>query len=146
MLTAADLENYTVKVRSPIEAQYRGWRVISMPPPSSGGVVLGQVLGVLEKDDIASLGHNSAAMIHRVAEALKHGFSDRAAAWETRIGSMSRPHSFCPRPGLVRRFMTTSTRAHPPAGALWHGCTYGHRWGDSAHLRAGQRWPWRVPR
>ena len=78
VLTAADLENYTVKVRSPIEAQYRGWRVISMPPPSSGGVVLGQVLGVLEKDDIASLGHNSAAMIHRVAEALKHGFSDRA--------------------------------------------------------------------
>ena len=78
VLTVADLNAYSVKERSPIEAQYRGWRVISMPPPSSGGVVLGQVLGVLEKDDLSALGHNSAAMMHRVAEALKHGFADRA--------------------------------------------------------------------
>ena len=78
VLTAADLKAYAVEVRSPVEAEYRGWRVISMPPPSSGGVVLGQVLGVLAKDDISALGHNSAAMMHRVAEALKHGFADRA--------------------------------------------------------------------
>ena len=78
ILTVADLRSYEVKERPPVEAQYRGWRVISMPPPSSGGAVLGQVLGVLEKSDIASMGHNSAATIHRVAEALKHGFADRA--------------------------------------------------------------------
>jgi len=78
VLTAADLKAYKVKGRSPVLAEYRGWRVISMPPPSSGGVVLAQVLGVLEKDDLSGLGHNSAAMIHRVAEALKHGFADRA--------------------------------------------------------------------
>ena len=78
ILTSQDLKDYAVKVRSPVEAKYRGWRVISMPPPSSGGVVLGQVLGVLEKDDVRALGHNSAAMIHRVAEAMKHGFADRA--------------------------------------------------------------------
>ena len=78
VLTPQDLKAYAVRERQAVEGTYRGWRVISMPPPSSGGVVLSQVLGVLEKTDVTSLGHNSAAMLHRVAEALKHGFADRA--------------------------------------------------------------------
>ena len=57
---------------------YRGWTVVTMPPPSSGGVVLLQVLKVLEGEDLPSLGHNTGAYLHRLAETLQHAFADRA--------------------------------------------------------------------
>jgi gamma-glutamyltranspeptidase/glutathione hydrolase len=79
LLTAADLAAYRVAERVPLQIDWRGQRVYSMPPPSSGGAVLLQVLRVLEPDDLPALGHNSSRYLHRLAEALKHGFADRAA-------------------------------------------------------------------
>jgi len=67
-----------VKERTPIRGTYRGYEVISMPPPSSGGTVLVEMLNILEAYDLASMGHNSAAYIHHVAEAMRRGFRDRA--------------------------------------------------------------------
>jgi len=78
ILQATDLSAYTPTVREPVEGLYRGWTVVSMPPPSSGGVVLLQILGALESSDLTLLGANSAAFYHRMAEAMKHGFADRA--------------------------------------------------------------------
>ena len=78
VLTARDLATYAPKDRAPIVGSYRGWTVITMPPPSSGGVVLVQMLGVLEGHELSALGHNSAAYVHLVAEASKHAFADRA--------------------------------------------------------------------
>ena len=78
ILESNDLRNYSTKSREPVTGRYRGWTVISMPPPSSGGVVLLQVLGALESSDLSVLGPNSAALFHRYAEAMKHGFADRA--------------------------------------------------------------------
>jgi len=78
ILTAEDLSGYTPKVREPVEGRYRGWTIVTMPPPSSGGTVLLQVLGALESSDLALLGSNSAALYHRMAEAMKHAFADRA--------------------------------------------------------------------
>jgi gamma-glutamyltranspeptidase / glutathione hydrolase len=78
-----DLRRYTVIERKPIEIGYRGLRVIAMPPPSSGGVVLAEVLGVLsawrqqhKQERLPE--RQSSAYFHVVAEALKHGFADRA--------------------------------------------------------------------
>ncbi len=78
LLTLDDLAAYRPKDRAPLVGRYRGWTVITMPPPSSGGVVLLQVLRVLEGWDLAALGWNSAALFHLEAEAMQHAFADRA--------------------------------------------------------------------
>lgn len=77
IMTAADLAAYQSKWRDPIRFTYRGHKVISMPPPSSGGIILGQVLTMLEGDDLAKLGYHSPAMIHLVAEAERRAYADR---------------------------------------------------------------------
>ncbi len=78
ILTAADLAAYQPVTRAPITGSYRGWTITTMPPPSSGGVVLVQALSVLEGFELEPLGHNSAAHIHLLAEVFKHAFADRA--------------------------------------------------------------------
>ena len=83
VLSADDLARYTATDRTPLETRYRGLRVVSMPPPSSGGIVLVEVLGVLSaryptEADLAREGRGSAAYAHVFIEALKHAFADRA--------------------------------------------------------------------
>src|SRR5262245_45277172 len=79
LLTRADLAGYAPKLRPALRGSYRGLEVISFPPPSSGGVVLLEALGILEGFDLASLGAGSSASLHRIAEAMKLAFADRAA-------------------------------------------------------------------
>jgi gamma-glutamyltranspeptidase/glutathione hydrolase len=73
-----DLANYRVREREPVVGRYRGDGVVSMPPPSSGGVHLVQMLNILEGYDLKSLGHNSAETIHLLAEAMKLAYADRS--------------------------------------------------------------------
>jgi gamma-glutamyltranspeptidase / glutathione hydrolase len=78
LITAADLAAYEVKEREPIRGSYRGYDVISAPPPSSGGVALIEILNILEGFDLAKLGNRSAAAIHLEVEAFRRAFYDRA--------------------------------------------------------------------
>jgi gamma-glutamyltranspeptidase / glutathione hydrolase len=83
VLTAEDLAGYTATERTPLGTDYRGLRVYSMPPSSSGGVVLIEALGILAAHyptdaDLQRDGRGSSAYLHVVSEALKHGFADRA--------------------------------------------------------------------
>ncbi len=78
LITAGDLAAYEAKLRTPVEGTYRGLRVVSMPPPSSGGVALLQLLNMLEGFEPAKLGHHSAAHLHVVAEIEKRVFADRS--------------------------------------------------------------------
>ena len=73
-----DLAAYEAKERIAIEIDYRGNRVVSMPPTASGGLVLLQTLNILENFDIQSLGHNSASSIHHLSESMIRAFADRA--------------------------------------------------------------------
>lgn len=77
-MTLEDLANYTPVVREPVKGTFKDYEIFSMPPPSSGGVHLVQILNVLEGAPPASLGLNSAAMIHQMAEASKYAYADRA--------------------------------------------------------------------
>jgi len=77
LVTAADLAAYEVKEREPIRGSYRGYEIISAPPPSSGGVALVEILNILEGFDLAKLGNRSAAAIHLEAEAFRRAFYDR---------------------------------------------------------------------
>lgn len=78
LLTQADLAAYEVKERPPVRGTYRGYEIISAPPPSSGGIVLVEALNILEAYDLARLGNRSADSIHLTSEAFRRAFFDRA--------------------------------------------------------------------
>jgi len=78
LITAEDLAAYDVKERQPIRGTYRGYEIISAPPPSSGGVALVEILNILEGYDLAKLGDRSGQSIHLTAEAFQRAFFDRA--------------------------------------------------------------------
>jgi len=78
ILTLEDLKGYKPTWREPIIGQYRKRVVITMPPPSSGGIALIQMLNVLEGYQLHLIAHNSATYLHLLAETMKHAFSDRA--------------------------------------------------------------------
>jgi len=77
LITADDLAAYEVKEREPIRGSYRGYDIISAPPPSSGGVALVEILNILEGFDLKKLGNRSADAIHLEAEAFRRAFYDR---------------------------------------------------------------------
>lgn len=78
IITHEDLENYVVREMDPVQGKYRGYDVVSMPPPSSGGVHIVQILNVLENYDLKAMGAGSADTIHVMAEAMKYAYADRS--------------------------------------------------------------------
>ena len=78
VLTHADLEGFTVRVLEPVRATYRGYELISSPPPSSGGTHTAQILNVLENFDVASMEVNSLEYLHLFSEVFKICYADRA--------------------------------------------------------------------
>ena len=78
LITAQDLAEYEVKERQPVRGSYRGYEIISAPPPSSGGVTMMEALNILEGYDLSKLGNRSADAIHLTAEAFRRAFYDRA--------------------------------------------------------------------
>ena len=79
LISHKDLTSYRVIERTPVCGDYRGNSVCAMPPPSSGGVHMLQMLNILEGWDLASLGHNSAAYIHRLVESMRRAYADRSS-------------------------------------------------------------------
>jgi gamma-glutamyltranspeptidase/glutathione hydrolase len=78
LITAADLAAYEVKEREPVRGTYRGYEIISAPPPSSGGTVLIESLNILEAYDLGKMGNRSAQAMHYTLEAYRRAFFDRA--------------------------------------------------------------------
>jgi gamma-glutamyltranspeptidase / glutathione hydrolase len=78
LITVDDLAHYEVKEREPLRGTYRGYEIISSPPPSSGGTVLIESLNILEGYDLARLGNHTAQSAHFIAEAFRRAFFDRA--------------------------------------------------------------------
>lgn len=78
LVTAADLADYEVKEREPVRGTYRGYEIISAPPPSSGGIALIEIFNILEGYDLAAYGSQSAQAMHLALEAFRRAFFDRA--------------------------------------------------------------------
>ena len=78
LLTLADLKMYTPSIRTPLVTTYRGHQIITMPPPSSGGVALIEMLNMLEPLDLKSMGWHSSKYVHTVVEVMRRAFADRA--------------------------------------------------------------------
>jgi gamma-glutamyltranspeptidase/glutathione hydrolase len=77
IITQADLDKYKTRELAPIECDYRGYHVVSAPPPSSGGVVICQILNILEGYPMKELGFRSAQAMHYQIEAMRHAYVDR---------------------------------------------------------------------
>jgi gamma-glutamyltranspeptidase/glutathione hydrolase len=78
LMTMEDLRGYVAKERTPLRGTYRGYELISMPPPSSGGAVLIEMLNILEGFDLEKIDANSSDRYHLMAEAMRRAFADRA--------------------------------------------------------------------
>ncbi len=139
LITADDLAHYEVKEREPVRGTYRGFEIISAPPPSSGGTVLVESLNILEGYDLAKLGDRSAQSIHFTTEAFRRAFFDRAefmgdpdyakipvaqlidkkyaAAWRETIDlTHASPSKELKRPAIFTE-LEQYAAAHPPADA-----------------------------
>lgn len=137
LITADDLAHYEVKEREPVRGTYRGYEVISAPPPSSGGTVLIESLNILEGYDLAKMGDRSAESIHYTTEAFRRAFFDRAefmgdpdfakipvaqlidrkyaAAWQETIDpTHATPSKDIKRPAIFSQ-LEQYAAAHPPA-------------------------------
>jgi gamma-glutamyltranspeptidase/glutathione hydrolase len=139
LITADDLAHYEVKEREPVRGTYRGYEVISAPPPSSGGTVLIESLNILEGYDLGKMGDRSAQSIHYTTEAFRRAFFDRAefmgdpdfakipvaqlidkryaAAWQETIDpAHATPSKDLKRPAVFSELEQYAT-AHPPVAA-----------------------------
>ncbi|MFK4721990.1 gamma-glutamyltranspeptidase/glutathione hydrolase [Bradyrhizobium niftali] len=77
LITQDDLDGYKTRELAPVECDYRGYHVISAPPPSSGGVIICEILNVLEGYPLKELGYHSAQAVHVQIEAMRHAYVDR---------------------------------------------------------------------
>jgi gamma-glutamyltranspeptidase/glutathione hydrolase len=104
IMTADDLKNYRAIEREPVRGTYRGYDIVSMPPSSSGGVCLIEMLNILEGYDLAKLGRGEQAL-HETIEAMKRAYADRAVY-------MGDPDTVkIPLPGLISKKYAASLRA-----------------------------------
>lgn len=79
LVTAEDLRAYEPTIREPLRGSYRGCEVLTMPPPSSGGIALIEMLNMLEPLDLVSMGWHSSRYVHTMVETMRRAFADRAA-------------------------------------------------------------------
>jgi len=122
LISKADLALYKPTLREPIRGTYRGYEIISMPSPSSGGTHIIQILNILEGYDMAKLGQNTTAAIHTMAEVMKHAFADRAKysadtdfAWVPTKGLLSKEYA-----AEIRKLVSDGVAAQKvPAGNPW---------------------------
>ena len=79
LITREDLKRYTAVRRAPLQGSSRGYEIIAMPPPTSGGVAIIEILNILEGYDLAQMGAGSSSATHLMAESMRRAFADRAA-------------------------------------------------------------------
>ncbi|WP_441916256.1 gamma-glutamyltransferase [Phyllobacterium sp. TAF24] len=80
ILTKQDFEQYSVRELEPVKCNYRGYDIVSSPPPSSGGVIICEILNVLEGYPLSYLGYGSAETVHAMVEAMRYAYVDRNSA------------------------------------------------------------------
>jgi gamma-glutamyltranspeptidase / glutathione hydrolase len=78
IITAEDLRTYEPTMREPLRGTYRGYEILTMPPPSSGGIALIEMLNMLETQDVRAMGWHSSKHVHFTAEVMRRAFADRA--------------------------------------------------------------------
>jgi gamma-glutamyltranspeptidase/glutathione hydrolase len=122
ILTAEDLRGYVPMQRLPVTGTYKGFDIISMPPPSSGGIHVIQILNLLEPYDLRSMGAGSSRSLHVIAEAMQIAFADRAEF----LGDPA--FVTLPATGLVSKEYAASSRARLDSVRHTHLAVAGNPW------------------
>lgn len=119
-ITLEDMKGYTPILREPVTGNYRGYEIASMPPPSSGGTHIVQMLNVLEGFPISYLGHNSAETIHLMSETMKRAYADRSEYlgdpdyWDVPVAALTaKDYADKIRSGISRSVATPSETIKP---------------------------------
>jgi gamma-glutamyltranspeptidase/glutathione hydrolase len=134
LITEADLAAYDAVERPPIRGVFSGYEFISMPPPSSGGVLLKQMLAMLEPFDLKAMGHNSSKYIQLLTEVEKLAYADRAEFlgdpdfYEVPANYLTSPEYVAVRSKLINLDKTT------PATAISHGPAPGRESEETTHF------------
>ncbi len=133
LITLADLKNYRVRERSPVRGLYRGHEIISMSPPSSGGIGMMQVLGMLEPFDLKAMGHNSAEKYHLYTEASRRAFADRAEYMADPDFADVPVSGLLDRDYISARRRTIDLKKATPSKEVRFGMPTGTEGGDTTH-------------
>ncbi len=124
ILQHADFAFYKVRELSPVACTYRGYQIVSAPPPSSGGTVMCEILNILEGYDLRALGFHSAAEVHFMVEAMRHAYLDRNALGDPDFISNPVAHLLDKNYAAAIRAQIDPVRATPssslPPGAAVH--------------------------
>jgi len=124
LITSDDLINYTSKERPPIHIEYHGHDIYSMPLPSSGGIVMAQLLKLIEPYPLTEWGHNSAATMHVLSEAMALAYADRAQ-WLGDDDHVNVPKKQLLSPNYIqKRRRTINRKQHTPSEGITHGTPY----------------------
>ena len=134
LVNAADLKAYKAVLREPLRGTYRGYELMSMPPASSGGLLLLQMLKILERYDLAALGPNSSAKYHLLAETMKRCYADRAA-YVGDPGFIRVPLSGLLSPAYLESRARSIDPAHAtPSGDIREGSPSGRESSETTHF------------
>jgi gamma-glutamyltranspeptidase / glutathione hydrolase len=139
IMTAADLAAYRPIVRTPVTGSYRGYEIVSMPPSSSGGVVLIEMLNILEGYRLGEMGRDSVARLHLMAEAMARAYADRAAY----LGDPAMVHA--PLARLISKRYAQTLRAHidldhaTPAADIRPAVAAAHEGDNTTHFSVVDR-------
>jgi gamma-glutamyltranspeptidase/glutathione hydrolase len=133
LITSADLKNYAAVERAPLNGSYRGYGIIAAPPPSSGGVGILQMLGMLEGSGYQKSGFGSAAEIEYVAEVMRRYYADRSQYLGDPDFSKLRLTSLLD-PGYIKRRRDTIDPNHAtPSSRILPGLPTGRDGGETTH-------------
>jgi len=140
LITADDLEAYEAVERPPVTGRFQGYTVVSMGPPSSGGIILLQLLGMLEPFELKALGHNSSRYIQLITEAERLAFADRAEHmgdsdfYPVPVDHLLSPDYIAERRRLINLYRAT------PSSRISHGRAPAPESEETTHFSIVDRW------
>jgi gamma-glutamyltranspeptidase/glutathione hydrolase len=140
LITAKDLATYQVRMRDPLVGTYRGYKIVSMPPPSSGGPIILEILNILAGDDFGALGWGTVKSTHLLAEAMRRAFADRAEFMgDPDFVKVPLAGLTSPAYGKALRAQIDLTKATPSA-AVKPGNPLAYEHGSTSHLSVVDSW------
>jgi gamma-glutamyltranspeptidase/glutathione hydrolase len=140
LITAADLKDYASVWREPVSGDYRGYRFYSMAPPSSGGVALSQLLGMMEQFDVHSFGHNTVKSVHYMVESEKRVYADRARYLGDPSFFTVPVEKLTDRIYLKARAAEIRPASAMPSDSVYSGSFSGYESTETTHYSVADRW------
>lgn len=140
IISPEDLQNYRSKWRKPIVGWYKGYKVISMPPPSSGGIALVQLLHMVENYPVRDYGFNSDRSIHLFAEAEKRVYADRAQYLGDPDFVSVPVKKLLDSLYIISRMKDFNPEQAKPSSEIWYGNISSHERVQTTHFSIVDRW------